>query len=51
MSVPQEMQYSLKDPAVGARSYTSSLKPVNGSTFAMGTITQIDIPCGLRRPW
>ena len=46
MSVPQEMQYSLKDPAVGARSYVSSLKPVNGAQFAMGTITQIDISCG-----
>ena len=46
MSVPQEMQYSLKDPAVGARSYVSSLKPSNGSNFAMGTLSQIDLPCG-----
>ena len=49
MSVPSEMQYALKD-AVAARSYTSSLKPVNGSNFAMGTITQIDIPAGQCRP-
>ena len=50
MSIPSEMQYALKDPAVAARSYTSSLKPVNGSNFAMGTITQIDIPAGQCRP-
>lgn len=50
MSVPSEMQYALKDPAVAARSYTSSLKSINGSNFAMGTLCQIDIPAGQCRP-
>jgi len=44
-AVTDRLAYIEKPSAVDSKSYTHSCLPVNGATFAPGSIIRIDIPC------
>lgn len=51
MSLTDALRYQLKGSAVSSRSYIHRTAPTNGSSFAHGGVTRLDIPTGMRNTY